>query len=576
MVYSKSMESTLKKILILIVSLVLAANAFAVVHTANGDVGEIPSDSSTNTYSARPSNPNRPERPEKKNTGSLYVHCNVSGASVYLNGSYKGTTPIRIKDLSPGYYTIKVTKEHYDEDSFSVRVKSDRTVSVHAHIEGIYGWLSYRVTPSNASIYCDGTLLHGNPAEVDEGYHTIKVRAFGYETESASVYVWRRRTQNIEVYLKPVVFQIGSISISRDKFNPHHNGVLGTVDIHFTVNAPETGQLSISDQTGQVMASWSYSFSTWDYTATWDGTDQQGMPVKDGIYTATLQAGGQTASCRVAVDSSLTQTQQTLSFDGTGFGPVTTARTAPEDSLIIQFHAGFQTSLEPLNIDAIPLGVHVSWAPTDYLEISGGLNANILTHLDSNPLTIDTSSRAVTQASMALKVGSSTQLSHGTTVYYGALLRVGGISKPIYSPYGVDVGNGLAFGIMLGYESDGVYIGPASVLVYHPIGNLFSSGNDFLWKNGLVLIKQWTAASLGLFGNVNSTFGTYEYTDSTSTSPDLEGSINAWTRALEFGGQASFFIGNSAHTFSLQLGDIYYPQDRSSYPYAKFILSFLL
>lgn len=52
-----------------------------------------------------------------KNTGSLTVNSDPSGASIYLNNVYYGISPIHIDTLDAGIYTIKAEKSSYNSDT---------------------------------------------------------------------------------------------------------------------------------------------------------------------------------------------------------------------------------------------------------------------------------------------------------------------------------------------------------------------------------------------------------------------------------------------------------------------------
>lgn len=63
-------------------------------------------------------------------TGALLVESTPSGASIYLDGQYKGTTPYNIDNLSSGIYEIKIKKEDYDEYERQVQVNPGKLVEV--------------------------------------------------------------------------------------------------------------------------------------------------------------------------------------------------------------------------------------------------------------------------------------------------------------------------------------------------------------------------------------------------------------------------------------------------------------
>ena len=59
----------------------------------------------------RAGEPIRSEQPVKK-TGYLHVETDPQGAKVYINGNYKGLTPVELV-LASGRYTLVLIKDHY-------------------------------------------------------------------------------------------------------------------------------------------------------------------------------------------------------------------------------------------------------------------------------------------------------------------------------------------------------------------------------------------------------------------------------------------------------------------------------
>ncbi len=67
-------------------------------------------------------------------TGSISISSNPSGTNVYLDGTSKGITPITLKNIPVGSYTIKLTKSGYTDLSKTVTVSSGMTASVSANL----------------------------------------------------------------------------------------------------------------------------------------------------------------------------------------------------------------------------------------------------------------------------------------------------------------------------------------------------------------------------------------------------------------------------------------------------------
>jgi len=63
-------------------------------------------------------------------TGSLTVNSDPSGASIYLNGVYRGISPVHIDTLDSGIYTIKAEKSSYNTETDIINLISGQENSV--------------------------------------------------------------------------------------------------------------------------------------------------------------------------------------------------------------------------------------------------------------------------------------------------------------------------------------------------------------------------------------------------------------------------------------------------------------
>ncbi len=66
-------------------------------------------------------------------TGTLEVTSDPPGAKVYVDGDYKGETPLML-ELSPGTYTVKLTKEDYEEYTKTVTITAGKTTTLSASL----------------------------------------------------------------------------------------------------------------------------------------------------------------------------------------------------------------------------------------------------------------------------------------------------------------------------------------------------------------------------------------------------------------------------------------------------------
>jgi len=69
--------------------------------------------------------------------GSISISSNPSGANIYLDGTFKGTTPTTLSNVPTGSHVIKITKSGYNDISKSVTVSSSQTTYISENLENI-------------------------------------------------------------------------------------------------------------------------------------------------------------------------------------------------------------------------------------------------------------------------------------------------------------------------------------------------------------------------------------------------------------------------------------------------------
>ena len=240
----------------------------------------------------------------------LNVNANVSGASVYVDGSYEGTAPLVVRDLEIGKHSVKVTKKHYSVyNTMTDYLKAGYSYNLTASLEKISGYLNTNVTPSDATIYCDGEEISKFNEEIDEGTYTIKAHAFGYDDTSTTVTIVRNKTSSISLTMEKSAFEVKSFSANIKAFNPKNNNIKKSVRFNISVTAPETGTLVINNEKGDTVASWDLKFETWDSFVDWYGKEN-GKPLPDGIYVATLKTSGFMRIATVRIDHTVKDYEQ--------------------------------------------------------------------------------------------------------------------------------------------------------------------------------------------------------------------------------------------------------------------------
>ena len=266
-------------------------------------------------------------RPEKTTEtpakNSVAIKTNAKNVKVYLNGVYKGLTPISITGLEPGVYRLRLEKEGFLSTEKYISVSKGVSYSYYYEMSEIKGFVEVRGIPNSKEfmIFADGNRIYSPFFELPEGPHRIQIRSFGYEDFFVPVYVRRHRIKRISIKMQKARFKITDFYASRKTINPEYSGSLGSCTLTAKVSAPGTGHLSVKNMLDQeVFYTVFPGFSTWEQNATWDGRDSSGNTVPSGKYTATFYAEGQTAVQEISVDRTMIFPLSDLTPGGTGNG----------------------------------------------------------------------------------------------------------------------------------------------------------------------------------------------------------------------------------------------------------------
>ena len=66
--------------------------------------------------------------------GKIFISSTPSGASVFLDGIFKGVSPMTLKDITIGKHMLKITKTGYHEYQKEITVSSDKTTEILANL----------------------------------------------------------------------------------------------------------------------------------------------------------------------------------------------------------------------------------------------------------------------------------------------------------------------------------------------------------------------------------------------------------------------------------------------------------
>jgi len=133
-------------------------------------------------------------------TGTLTVYTSPSGATVYIDQIYQGTTPLYNLQFAPGSHPVRLTLTGYMDYDTTVNVYAGQTPLINHQFTQITqsqpssttGSLAVTSTPSGATIILDGKNKGQTPATLSDlstGDHTVKLTRSGYWDSSQTVHI---------------------------------------------------------------------------------------------------------------------------------------------------------------------------------------------------------------------------------------------------------------------------------------------------------------------------------------------------------------------------------------------------
>ncbi|MBO8183446.1 MAG: PEGA domain-containing protein [Archaeoglobus sp.] len=134
---------------------------------------------------------------------TLSVGSTPTGADVYVNNQYSGTTPLTLK-LTPGTYSVKITKDDYEPYVETVTLNPGESKSINIQLKALFGFLNIYSNVQGADVYIDGVKVGITPLKaykLSVGDHKIEIRKEGYETFSQSLVIEPTKTHTINTRL---------------------------------------------------------------------------------------------------------------------------------------------------------------------------------------------------------------------------------------------------------------------------------------------------------------------------------------------------------------------------------------
>ncbi|GAB1484811.1 hypothetical protein MASR2M78_36290 [Treponema sp.] len=149
------------------------------------------------------------------------------------------------------------------------------------------------MTRPRALVFIDDEKANLGVNYLSEGFHTVRARAFGYEDQWKNIFIARGTHSYLGFALEEASFSLDALRVNRSRFNPNNPGLLGQTEITFEVSAAGSAFIQIKNLAGtEVFARNLKDFTTWNQAISWDGRNQDGEVLDDGLYTAYIRSEG--------------------------------------------------------------------------------------------------------------------------------------------------------------------------------------------------------------------------------------------------------------------------------------------
>ena len=508
-------------------------------------------------YSISPSS--KKSREDKQ--AVVIIKTNVVNASVYINGKYCGSSDLTITDLSEGYYRLRIEKNGYETAYVRIRAVKGYTYSYYVSLEKIVGYIAVSGIHNNSIVYIDESKQYGTGEwTVSTGYHTVKIREFGYYDYEETVYVQKKRVTVVNPVYKSCPFEISDFEVSKKIINPEYSNGFGRTEISFEVSNTGKALVYAADSFDNIVWYTSYdSFDTWEQSCTWPGTNLDGIPLPDGDYTIVLTDDENYYETEiVTLDRSVNIPLVNYTKSGSGTGTLPGAYNFNQSfySVFAYVYPEFTISLAGAGFYETGLGGGFYADFAKCVELGFSAEGFIGLKNEEAPFSLNAS----------FKYTYSKELEPLNYFNVSGLLRYGYSGTSRYADYGFDCGNGLGAGVVIGREFNRFYFGLSSEYVLSAAQGILTQRDD-VWKNGLTLnYKPVKTVLLGGWTALNSLV-CYKNELKEVQQPQ-------WLRAVEAGLEVSVMPGSSSMLLDLKLSGVFV-KNEDPLLNAKFGLSYL-
>jgi hypothetical protein len=265
----------------------------------------------------------------------LTIETDPRDALIYLNNQYYDTSPFTITNLKYGMYFLTIKKPGFY--SYSIWITYSETERYYRFtLEPILGSLSLQVTPDKAIIELGKSIIPAGTTNLPVGSYILRVRSFGFQDYTTEVTIQENKITSLVINLEKAPVSISNLAVNRKIFNPQLLSVFGATNISFQVSSFGKGQAVIYNEQGEKVYTHQFpSFDNWIQSFTWQGKDEKGNTLPDGVYSIEITAFGdgekQSSSGKIDItlDSSLDLSYRNLWSGTSGLLYVPTIEVLP-------------------------------------------------------------------------------------------------------------------------------------------------------------------------------------------------------------------------------------------------------
>jgi hypothetical protein len=227
---------------------------------------------------------------------TLKVLTKPEEAEVYIDGVFKGETPLTIKNIEAGFWDMTLEKDGYYPHEITLEVPEGKTVIYEKELVRVTGFLSIYTDQKDVIIEIDTLTIKSENNSVffqlPVGNYYIKIKKFGYQLVDKKITIKKREVTSLFFDLEKASFNVESVNLPRKRINPENPGPLGDLVGSFRVTAPGKGSVVIKDPEGNILKQINYKeFETWEHQFIWE------LPEKDipeGEYSVTVSGSSLT------------------------------------------------------------------------------------------------------------------------------------------------------------------------------------------------------------------------------------------------------------------------------------------